>query len=836
MALVVYRNYGTSPDQTYDPPVTAIKETAVRMSLSTRLTRAFGFLLLLTNSFSIDADGQVSFAIATISHSDPVPGQSLVVHAELNEPTAYSRVYFRYRVFSSSEFITLEMDLTGQTATARIPGENVVAPFIEYYMIFAREDGSAETLPPGSTADPFSSPPGGTLQIQVRDIQGISGVTFLSPEIGGRLDPDEVVIAASLLRTDSTIVREATRLWLDGIDVTDQAVFSGDLLVFVPDNAGMELSSGKHTAAIRLFDIAGKLVGQVFHEFRVAGPGLEMMAPPEGPQVTGSALAESRHETIANSGTWYNRADIRLRGRMEDWSVVTNVFVTSDEKADRQPQNRFYGGVESSWLQLGYGDSYPVFPSLIMNGMRLRGFTGRIQGGPQIFMAAIGEISRGVEGALLQTIPNDSLAIEQQKDPTAAYAPLDQLSWGKFNYGTYQRDLVVLRTETRLGTTGGIGITALKGKDDLSSISYGTQPKENLVAGLDFRGSFDERRIEINGQAAFSAYNFDISSGTFTDVYIDTTFGESADDVKYVKDVLNKFITVNDNLRPLSLNELSTLAYEAGLGLNYFHNVFTVKYIYRGSDYFSFGQTYIRTDIQGITAADRISISQDQILLSLGFERLQDNTSNFKVATTTFRNITAALSFYPRIAGPSITVGFGNYGSNNGISTQGIDSLLSIDDEDNRVYLQSTYNFEFRARHTASFNVSTSSRTDSSPRRLNVNSTIASLRLLSRYTIPLETGIDISLSYNSIPSPGGMLQRNDYTTISLNGLYRMFEDRLFLEGRISPTLGDVNRTVWDAAARWVFTPNLSAQMRYTYFVNKGIPDDNIWRTTLRYDL
>jgi len=306
--------------------------------------------------------------------------------------------------------------------------------------------------------------------------------------------------------------------------------------------------------------------------------------------------------------------------------------------------------------------------------------------------------------------------------------------------------------------------------------------------------------------------------------------------VKAAKDVLKNFITVNDNLRPLSLNELSTLAYEAGLGLNYFHNALSVKYIYRGSDYHSFGQSYIRTDIQGITASDRISMSDNQILLSLGFERLQDNTSNFKVATTTFRNITAALSFYPRIKGPSVTVGFGQYSSNNGIPTRGADSLFSVDDEDNRVYLQSSYNFDFKARHTASLNISTSSRTDNSPRKLNVNSSVASLRLFSRYNVPLETGVDVSLSFNSLPSPGGTLQRNDYTTVSVNALYRMFEERLIFEARVSPTLGDVKRTVWDGAARWAFTPNLSAQMRFTYLVNKGIPDDNIWRTTLRYDL
>jgi hypothetical protein len=220
------------------------------MSLQTRRVCVLGvlfFLKLLSN----DAAAQVSFALATLTHADPVPGTPLIIQAVLNDPTPYSRIYFRYRVFSSSEFSTLEMDLTGSQAAARIPAEHIRPPFIEYYLIFVRTDGEFETHPPGPAGDPFASPPGGTLQIQVRDPGNQSGVIFLSPETAGRLDPDEVVIAASLLRADSAIVRSATKIWLDGIDVTDQAVFTGDLLVFVPDNAGMVLGGGRHTVSDR---------------------------------------------------------------------------------------------------------------------------------------------------------------------------------------------------------------------------------------------------------------------------------------------------------------------------------------------------------------------------------------------------------------------------------------------------------------------------------------------------------------------------------------------------------------------------------------------------------
>ncbi|MDH4069245.1 MAG: hypothetical protein OEV30_02360 [Ignavibacteria bacterium] len=795
------------------------------------------FAPLLLAACSVTVRAQVSFEVARITHSEPVARTPLVIRAELNDPGQYNQIYFRYRAFGAGEYATLEMDLVGNTATVQVAAQDVLPPFLEYYLIFMKTDGSVETNPPGEAAAPFESPPGSPLQIQIRGESESSDVVLLSPEPAFRPSSDEVIVAFSLQRVDSTIAKSSTQLWLDGTDVTDHVVASGDLFVFVPGNVGIALSGGTHRLTIRLFDQAGFLVDRVHFDFAVSGQGLAGAPLPPGPSVTGSAMAESRHENIATTGTWYNRADVRLRGRLDDWSVIANAFVTSDEEPDRQPQNRFFGGVESSWLQLGYGDSYPVFPSLVMSGMRIRGFSGRLLAGPQVFMAASGEVNRPIDGALLAQIPVDSLGVEQQRDPTAAYGPLPgSTDWGKFSYGTYQRDLLVLRTETLLGRSGGIGLTVLKGKDDVGSITYGSRPQENAVVALDFRGGFDSRRVEFSGQAAFSAYNFDISSGTFSDEYIDTTFGDRASDIKTVKDILGSFITVNDNLRPLSFNELATLAYEFGVRLNYFNNNFSAQYVFRGSDYRSFGQAYIRTDIQGITLSDRIALSSNQILLSLGFELLQDNTSNFKVATTKFQNITAALSYYPRNDGPTITVGLGRYSSDNGLSTTGADSPQSIDDVDNRVYLQSSYGFDFGARHIASFNLSTSSRTDNSPRRLDVNSTTSSLQLRSRFTVPLETKFDVAFSFNSLPSGvAGVQQQSDYTTLSLSGLYRVFQERLSLEARISPTLGDVRRTIYEGAIGYAIQRNLTIQMRFTYLANQMVADDSIWRTTLRYD-
>jgi hypothetical protein len=132
-----------------------------------------------------------------------------------------------------------------------------------------------------------------------------------------------------------------------------------------------------------------------------------------------------------------------------------------------------------------------------------------------------------------------------------------------------------------------------------------------------------------------------------------------------------KIITVNDNLRPLSLAKPSTLSYDLGLALNYFNNALKFTYLYRGSDYTSFGQTFLRKDIQGFNVLDRLRLVENQLYLSLGYERLQDNTSQTKVATTTFSTVNIAVSYFPRVDLPRLTVGFTRWTNGNGISAAG---------------------------------------------------------------------------------------------------------------------------------------------------------------------
>ncbi len=791
------------------------------------------FLLcsLLVCASSLQA--QVSTSISSFSPSEAVSESPLVVRAELRHGETIERVYFLYRSFTESGWTRVEMELMGNTAIARVPPRHVSPPFLEYYIVLVNRSGQLESYPVSENPDPLSNAPGKTLQLPVMKKEDDVQAVFLSPEPNASYETNDVLISVSLYRADTMVVKRATQLFLNNTNVTRHIVISDDILVYVPANHGVTLKPGRYTASVLLYNRQGLLHRQVTTSFNVLAEG----QPPERGGTafvsTGSVDLELRREKVNREETWYNRGNFRFNGSQGAWRFNANAFVTSDERLNRQPQNRYYAGLESKWLLVGYGDSYPYFPSLILNGKRVRGLNSAIRLGKFNVEVAAGRTVRDVEGTLLKVIPIEQLAYEQQIDSLAAYAKIDSLLWGKYNYGTYSRSLFAVRPSFGSGETYQIGFTWLKSKDDINSIRYGTRPKENLVLGADLLSRFDNSRIELTGQFAFSAYNNDISSGSFTDAYIDSVYKKDAAAIKNARDILKSFITVNDNLRPLSFKKLSTVAYDVGLALNYFDNAFRINYQFRGSDYNSFGQTFLRTDIAGFNITDRIKLPAQNLFITLGYERLSDNTSKSKAVTTHFTTYNVAVNYDPRSILPSIAVGFTHYRNINNLSPRFV--IGAVDDQTNRLFVLLAQRFNFHASHTASISLSGSKRNDYTPQNLDVRNTSVALNLNTRYRIPLQTTMGFTHNYNNYPGPFGARMRLRYTNVFANGVYTLPDDVASISCTVSPTFGDFKRVTFDLSAQWAVARAMNIILQYSLFGNIGLPNDDFWSVKYRFD-
>jgi len=794
---------------------------------------------------------QVSDKIIKVNTGTPKPNQPLIIQVDLRQSNLLDRIEIAYRQFGERDFKRSEMLLAGNSASITLPAEIILPPFLEYYFVLSVTGQSAtETYPvENPEQQPLRVP---LLETPAKPYELI----LLSPEQDEKASPSDLLISFSLTQSDSAIDLNATKVFFDDIDLSKNIVRSGDLVVVKPDNASIFPEGGAHKIRIELFDNSGKLVEASTTGFSISGIAEKKVSVSFSPWRYGaSAQLETRQENISSTTTPFNRAALSANGSYNEFHLRGNLYFTNEEKSNLQPQNRYFIGAESPWIKLGYGDSYPTFPDMIMNGKRIRGFTMNLTGGKFNFDLATGTIRRHVQSIIGSPFPDSNLIAEQQSNTAnATFVFFDSTStgkrWIKVNPGIFDRHLFVMRTGFGKRDETHLGFTYLKSNDDKNSITYGVKPEENVVIGSDFLLSIDHRNIELNAQAAFSATNKDISKGSFTDADINRVFPESTyseSDRKNIRDIRNFFsniITVNEHLIPLAMKNMPTLSYEGGIALNYFNNNFRYNYLRHGDSYESFGQSFLRTDVVGYNFSDRQRLFNNQIFISGGYERLKDNTTKIKPATTTSTTTNVGLSYYPRINFPNITIAYLlNKNYNNKTKT---DSLSAIDDQTNRVLIQLGKEFTFGVQHNAMLSVSTSVRDDNTVRNFDTRNTMVSLSTISIFKIPLQTIVSLTFNSNKFMSANNtsssMPANLSYTTFYVNGLYRLMDDKLRLNGSVSPTFGNIQRVLINAGAQYYFWNYLSAQTQLNLYFNKKMYNlsnsntDIVWNLIIRADI
>lgn len=813
-----------------------------RYSALARVLKQRPELLFLTLFlFFSPLDAQVSDRIARISVGRYDYGKPLPIQIELSNTAGLDHIDLAYRQFGQQTFKHIEMPVIASVASASVPAHDLVPPFIEYYVtLYGGNETVLETYPlTNAELQP-------TKVELVEQPPAPNEIVILSPEPEERVRPDDVLISFSLTRFDSTADQPATKIYLDGNDISDQAVVSGDLFVISPSNHSGEVEPGSHIIRVEVYDLQGNSLASTQWNFSARGVGEQLSGIAEW-RYRSQVQLETRNENIAGQATPYNRVTVSASGTNGDFRVHGKFYATNEEDARRQPQNRFFIGAESPWLKLGYGDSHPSMPDLIMNGKRVRGFAGALTLGAFSLDVVKGDIIRRIQPNVIKTFSIDSLTSEQQRDPGGFFREYDAsttpATWAKLQRGTFNRNLLLIRPAVG-SSENRFGLSLLHSKDDIGSIQYGSKPQENTVAGTDLILSFDNRNIQFSGQAAFSFTNGDITSGTLTDADLDSIFSDtsydanSRRDIERARDWFSRFITVNEHLKPLSLKNSATLAYEGALALNYFDNAFRFMFLRHGESFESFGQSYLRTDVVGFNLSDRYRASE-QVILNAGFEQLKDNTAKTKATTTTFSTANAGVTFISKTEVPNVTVGYILASNRNPIH---LDSAYAISDRTDRVLVQLGRQFQYHGQHNTTLGLSTSSRNDKTIRNLDTKNTLVTLGVTSTYTIPLQTSFSASASVSEF-STGASLQpptlmKLTYTTLYANAQYRLAQERLRLTGTLSPTFGDIKRTLLDAGAQYFFRKDLSLQSQLSIYLNAGANsvNDVIWSMIFRLDI
>ena len=762
-------------------------------------------LFLLTTFICSTTVGQVSQYVIEVKVSPASEKTPVSVSVDLAQNVQVQHVTLLYRQFGETEYKELEMLFSGRTAVATLPGIIVMPPYIEYFIKFQLADNTQATFPSeNAEVNPIKIPVKG---VDPKDIE----VRFLSPEQGETLAAEDLAVAISLMYVSDAVDKQRTRLYLDGANVTKEALLSDDVVLYSPKNFDKPLNLGTHTIKIELIDTMGRVYYTKQTDFNLS-TAIAIEEVKSSLQYTGNAQVELRNEKVNVTNTSYQRADVRFNGTYKFLAFGYDMHLTNENTNERQPQNRFLATLQAAdYVKVQVGDAYPVFPSLFMSGKRVRGVTGALTFGFFNLDVSYGKTERFIEGSLggLVTYNDSSAAASRPKEtlfqefggrnsnPAGSPDTLTQI-YRSYTNGTYDRNFIAIRPSFGSGENFQLGFTYIKAKDDRKSIQYGNYPAEDFVAGTDLILAFDNQKVKWITQVAFSLENTDISQGDLSDAAIDSVKGvfdttktaadhnkalTDADDLKKLAKLGRNFITINENLTPLDpMSGFPSLAIESELTANYFNNYVRALVFRRGKNYRSYGNEFVQTDIAGINLSDRIRMFANRVMTSFSYETKWNNLQrdNSKPVTT-FNTFNGSVTMFPGLQLPTFTLGYGfitrknpidlsaSYSSNkpvlmdrdtlNNLAYQ-LDTtrftvinsgngINTADEITNRIFVATNYDFTLGMRHSATATLSLANKKDNTFYKRNQDNISVSTSLTTTYKIPLQTTLSIIVSHNA---------------------------------------------------------------------------------------
>lgn len=724
-----------------------------------------GMFFILFNIIPAFAQGRIQHIPVVASFQD----KSIIIEATVEgAPSTPLAGRIMYRSAGKLAFLPEEMRVQQHQLYGEIPSQAVTVPEVEYYLEIELADGSIMTLPDGApqSNQPFridvrSSTAGGTVG---------KGINILHPEPNRTVHDDDLFIAVSFVQGVRKTDPSNVRILLNGVDITKQAVITEDVLTVTVKN----VKSGNQF--ISIYEIKDN-VRTDLASWGISMRSLRERAQMEFP-VNGVFTAGYSHEDISERTRNISAFDGRVYGSLNkkmDW--YGRVYLTSLEKDNIQPQNRYLGSISNKWLTLRVGDTTPRFSEFTYWGVRSRGGEFNLRSSFFNLDIAYGQIRRSVEGRIdTITVPGAERRI----------------------YGTYSRNLLAIRPGVPLSKNSAWSFNIVKIKDDMESIELGAAPKDNLVLGSDMKIQSANRRMTFTGEVAVSLFNDDISSGPVDntkDIKDIIVFNRYFDPLPANSDILEKDLSISKSASIL-IEELmkSALAYRGAINLNYYHNELLFTYKSVGRSYRSLGSPAILTDEQGFGVQDRIRLMNNRLYLTLGFESYNNNV-NKRNPTTTDRNvIRGTISYYSPPGMPNLSFGIRDYKRSN----DGTERLVVMPDTtftfDNRIDQNTTtYNIWIDQSfwwqgfyHTAALSYSTNNTTDKIFTGQDALVNAISLSLNSRAGL-LETQLQYSNS--SQESFSGALD-NAYNTLNGSARYALIKNQLYANGGITMSFAD----------------------------------------------
>ena len=830
--------------------------------------------------FSLSVSAQQTAQLKVTTASEPKEGEPIVVLVTPNPANlSLNKVTFYFRA-PGSNFQSKEMSFDKGLYTFTIPANKVVPPSLEYYVIATKNDGTNLIFPAISSEQPEVDVQNSPAFFSVKPVTVDETVTILMGEPGATAAAEDFIIMMSYYRISEQIDIKSIKLTVNGQDVTSKSTVTSDALTYLPETPP-EPGTMEMSFSAKMKD--GSAVGPISWKTTTATTQAaeEIESQEKNFNLSGNIWDELRYEKVAGTGTGYHRANLSASGNYKWLNFSTNLYGTSEEKSYLQPSNRYTFKLMSEYLDLGFGDVYPSFSRLVMNGTRVRGFEANLKLKAINIDVTSGQMVRGIEATFDNNDSYPFLNTPLQTDSLTSKGYVLVTEGGikkfkkKISDGAYERSLTAAKISFGDKTDGfNWGLTALKAIDDTSSnLNSKGSATANVAFGSDMQWVMDNNRFNWYADGAFSAYNSDIRAP------LDTTIENN---LPVSKSTIEKIIPITNSVAaPFNGKQaLDYIAMQTGLKLNYWNNFLKAEYVRYGASYKSDGISFLQNDIQGLKFSDRLRLWQNKFIISAGFDRLTDNLNGSKDVdtkivkspgdttivttdgTTTKQIIRAGVAVFPGGKWPSLSVDFIQNKNDNVLSDS---SVASAKNASKTFQISSSYGFSVgEAFHSVSLSLSFTNKADDRNRKifldrfgispvdqknrsifLSYNTTIGNdlsvggsyTNSFSSYEVANNKDANGNVKPDSLKGTVGYAtsekRETTFNIFEANAVKMLFDNKLKVGVRANATLSDNNQFILGGNAEYTIIKNLYATYDLNYFINSGT--DSITNETIEND-
>ena len=219
-------------------------------------------------------------------------------------------------------------------------------------------------------------------------------------------------------------------------------------------------------------------------------------------------------------------------------------------------------------------------------------------------------------------------------------------------------------------------------------------PEENLVLGFDFESALDNRKLLFQMGWNMSLTNSNIwagianpdsldlmmdtlSDGLIMEQYDITAIGENIEKYENIFTIHPLYMTPISPIDPIVAQKslfkafvnMPASAYYLRVKGSYSFNNLLIEYKQHGSEFKSFGNPYLTTNIREFTLNDRLSLLRRRLMIVVGYKYRDNNLSDMVANPVATKTVSFNTTLVPGPGAPSIVMNLQSIGRTNGIDS-----------------------------------------------------------------------------------------------------------------------------------------------------------------------